>query len=57
MACGNDTIRAMHPVELFGHDWLDWSSSPALRKNAGRDAHRSHKVRDFVEYVLRHCKK
>ena len=23
LACGNGTIRTMHPVELFGDDWLD----------------------------------
>ena len=23
MRCGNGTIRAPHPVELFGDDWLD----------------------------------
>ena len=26
LACGNGTIRAPHPVELFGEDWLDWSA-------------------------------
>jgi hypothetical protein len=25
LACGNGTIRAPHPVELFGDDWLEWS--------------------------------
>jgi hypothetical protein len=24
MCCGNGTIRAPHPVELFGDDWLEW---------------------------------
>ncbi len=24
MCCGNGTIRAPHPVELFGKDWMDW---------------------------------
>ena len=24
LACGNGTIRAPHPAELFGPDWLDW---------------------------------
>ena len=24
LACGNGTIRAPHPVELFGEDWLEW---------------------------------
>ena len=22
--CGNGTIRAPHPMELFGPDWLEW---------------------------------
>lgn len=25
LVCGNETVRAMHPVELFGEDWLEWS--------------------------------
>ena len=25
LACGNGTIRAPHPIELFGDDWLEWS--------------------------------
>ncbi|HET7216744.1 MAG TPA: DUF3079 domain-containing protein [Vicinamibacterales bacterium] len=25
LACGNGTIRTLHPCELFGDDWLDWS--------------------------------
>jgi len=24
MRCGNGTIRAPHPIELFGEDWLEW---------------------------------
>jgi len=24
LACGNGTIRALHPVELFGDDWVAW---------------------------------
>lgn len=27
LACGNGTIRTMHPVELFGEDWLEWSTT------------------------------
>jgi hypothetical protein len=23
MCCGNGTIRAPHPVELFGEDWFE----------------------------------
>ena len=26
LACGNGTIRTPHPVELFGNDWLEWST-------------------------------
>jgi hypothetical protein len=25
LACGNGTVRTMHPAELFGDDWLEWS--------------------------------
>jgi hypothetical protein len=25
LACGNGTIRAPYPCELFGDDWLEWS--------------------------------
>jgi hypothetical protein len=24
LACGNGTIRTLHPIELFGEDWLEW---------------------------------
>jgi len=24
LRCGNGTIRAQHPVELFGEDWREW---------------------------------
>jgi hypothetical protein len=24
LRCGNGTIRAQHPVELFGEDWFEW---------------------------------
>jgi hypothetical protein len=23
--CGNGTIPALHPAELFGDDWLEWA--------------------------------
>ena len=35
LACGNGTIRAMHPVELFGEDWLEWEE---------RRTHRAHEL-------------
>jgi hypothetical protein len=25
LRCGGGTIRAPHPVELFGDDWFEWS--------------------------------
>lgn len=25
LRCANGTVRAPHPCELFGDDWLDWS--------------------------------
>ena len=27
LACGNGTIRTMHPSELFGDDWIDWADT------------------------------
>lgn len=24
LACGNGTIRTLHPAELFGEDWAEW---------------------------------
>ena len=24
LACGNGTIRTLHPIELFGDDWVEW---------------------------------
>ena len=27
LACGNGTIRTLHPIELFGEDWLEWSEA------------------------------
>ena len=24
LACGNGTIRTLHPIELFGEDWYEW---------------------------------
>ena len=29
MYCGNGTIRAAHPIELFGDDWLAQFADPA----------------------------
>jgi hypothetical protein len=37
LACGNGTIRAPHPCELFGDDWLEWSerAHPRHRPDPG----------------------
>lgn len=29
MRCGNGSIRAPHPVELFGDDWHEWEQQHA----------------------------
>lgn len=29
LVCGNDTVRAQHPVELFGEDWHEWMGNPS----------------------------
>jgi hypothetical protein len=29
LACGNGTIRTMHPIELLGEDWLEPSGTAA----------------------------
>jgi hypothetical protein len=28
LCCGNGSVRAQHPVELFGEDWLDSLQEP-----------------------------
>ena len=35
LACGNGTIRTLHPCELLGDDWLEWSGE---RTSARTDA-------------------
>jgi hypothetical protein len=27
LRCGNGTVRTMHPCELFGDDWLEWTQA------------------------------
>ena len=34
LACGNGTIRTLHPCELFGGDWLQWLEARALGRGA-----------------------
>jgi hypothetical protein len=37
LACGNGTIRTMHPVELFGQDWVEWVEWMDRRNRRRRD--------------------
>jgi len=32
LACGNGSERTLHPIELFGEDWLEWGldASPLI---------------------------
>ncbi|MEJ2078692.1 MAG: DUF3079 domain-containing protein [Acidobacteriota bacterium] len=34
LRCGNGTVRAMHPIELFGEDWVEWASEQRARSGA-----------------------
>jgi hypothetical protein len=36
LACGNGTIRTMHPIELFGEDWLEWAEERDRTQQAAR---------------------
>lgn len=40
LACGNGTIRAPHPQELFGKEWREWAkehdSTPGRESAAAR---------------------
>ena len=33
LRCGNGTIRAPHPVELFGEDWWEWEQAHVTHPN------------------------
>lgn len=37
LACGNGTIRTLHPVELFGDDWLEWIKERNERAGRGTE--------------------
>ena len=39
LACGNGTIRTLHPVELFGHDWLEWMEERSERASRQASGH------------------
>lgn len=34
LRCGNGTVRTMHPLELFGEDWLEWATKRAEEPTA-----------------------
>jgi hypothetical protein len=34
LTCGNGTERTLHPIELFGPDWVEWAE--ALQHEAER---------------------
>ncbi len=36
LACGNGTIRAPHPSELFGEDWVEWLAQEEVDRRAAR---------------------
>lgn len=38
LACGNGTIRTLHPAELFGADWIDWVDARALASTDASDS-------------------
>jgi hypothetical protein len=38
LACGNGTVRTMHPVELFGGDWLEWAEERQASATVDPDA-------------------
>jgi hypothetical protein len=36
LACGNGTIRTLHPSELFGDDWIEWIDQRGCASEAAR---------------------
>ena len=38
LSCGNGSERALHPVELFGEDWLDWGLDSAKKPAEASDS-------------------
>jgi len=34
--CGNGSVRAQHPAELFGDDWLEWAEANECHAPAER---------------------
>jgi len=34
MFCGNEIVRAAHPIELFGPDWHEWAGGAQVPPGA-----------------------
>jgi hypothetical protein len=50
LACGNGTIRTLHPCELFGNDWHDWVTEK--EKTTDRRRHRARGSVDPLQPVV-----
>ena len=37
LRCGNGTVRTLHPLELFGDDWLEWTNRREERTSSALD--------------------
>ena len=46
LACGNGTIRTMHPAELFGEDWDEWADARAAGTSSAPDTPLKSESRD-----------
>lgn len=44
LACGNGTIRTLHPCELFGDDWMEWADGDPEVRTPDNSAPESHGV-------------
>ena len=38
LACGNGTVRTMHPIELFGDDWLEFAAGRSREASPSDDS-------------------
>ena len=45
LGCGGGTIRAPHPVELFGEDWLEWSQERDRKDSERLDGVKASSIR------------
>ena len=58
MLCGNGSVRAPHPVELFGDDWAEWAGAVDGADKTGRAVPEpdSNAARDSsARYAHGHC--